>query len=75
MLAGCLADEADQCGPEAAELRQRSGVILGEALALYVFADEMASASRLAGAMIPSPPSDADDLDPDPTPVSTGVYL
>lgn len=75
VLAGCLADDADQGGPEAAELRQRSGVILGEALALYVFADEMASASRLAGAMIPSPPSDADDIDPDPTPVSTGVYL
>lgn len=75
VLAGCLSDDADQGGPEAVELRQRSRVALGEALALYVFADEMAAASRLASVMIPAPPSDDDDIDPDPTPISTGVYL
>lgn len=75
-LARCAEAEADAAtGPDEAQHRDHAHALLGEAMALYLVADQPSEARRLAHDLVPSPPSD-DDGEPDTTPaLGTGVYL
>lgn len=75
-LARCAEAEADAAtGTDEDQHRDHAHALLGEAMALYLVADQPSEARRLAHDLVPSPPSDDEAL-PDATPVlGTGVYL
>ena len=68
------ADAEGLDGVEAARQTDRARVLLGEAVALYLVADQTDDARRVARDLVPSPPV-ADDETHEMPPLSTGVYL
>ena len=74
-LARCVeADVGADDSVEAEQNRRHADALLGEAMALYLVADQPAEARRLAQDLVPTPPS-AEDEEPAHPALATGVYL
>ncbi|MEY2974680.1 MAG: hypothetical protein RIR49_1100 [Actinomycetota bacterium] len=74
-MARCHEADAESCeGEEAMRLTDRARAMLGESVALYLVADQLADARRVARDLVPAPP-DEDDEPVEQVPLATGVYL
>ena len=74
-IARCHEADAEAAdGDEAARQSDRARVLLGEAVALYLVADQPDDARRVARDLVPAPPA-VDDGDPDSPVLGIGVYL
>ena len=74
-LARCVEAEAGSGDAGDDDLHRRhADALLGEAMALYLVADQPSEARRLAYDLVPSPPSD-EDAEPERLELPTGVYL
>jgi tetratricopeptide (TPR) repeat protein len=68
------ADAEARDGEEATRLTDRARAMLGESVALYLVADQLADARRVARDLVPAPPDEEDDQI-EHVPLPTGVYL